>query len=223
MTISGVDGAEGPYSSTAGVLARRPAVYLTSTGRGDCESFVRNSHLIFLNRLAAHGTGELLWGASDVFNRDDMSVVGHRQAIVWRGASTEVVGFSGLVHGAALQDFFARLDFVETDEGVRLGLPSGWTFGAKPCTFVREIPSLGLCSVRPMTEDLARQLPHRSSGARVAGGELFRSGVGDDYAMVLVNDVAHTSIDPGTVVDLNPQDALAAAQDVTFEWAPQAA
>lgn len=113
---------------------------------------------------------------------------------VWEGREHSV--HTHLYNGRA-HDLIAVLDRFTLDEhaaGVRL-LPRdpGRTRLAREPSVLREVPSVGLLHIRPMTRKVARMVPSWK-GASARGGELFVGRRPGSLHMVLAGRRSHTLI-----------------------------
>jgi hypothetical protein len=113
---------------------------------------------------------------------------------VWEGErfSVHTHLYNGKAHD--LIDVFDRFDILEDAAGIRLQPrdPGHVKFAREP-TLLREVPSVGVLQVRPMTPEVARMVPPWR-GTAVRGGELFVGRRPGNLHLVLVGKRSHTLI-----------------------------
>jgi len=112
---------------------------------------------------------------------------------------------------------FDSLEFSSRELGV--AIDGRVTARPRAPEVIKEIPGVGVTSIRPVTSDELRRLP-RSAGARTAGGEAFRIKVESDAVVVLTE----TSIVDVMPVEGSDRDEVTAfVGELRIDWASRPA
>ncbi|MFL6051918.1 MAG: hypothetical protein ACJ72W_03220 [Actinoallomurus sp.] len=110
----------------------------------------------------------------------------HLLAVMWQGRNYSL--FIPM-YGARAADavrLFQLLRVTEHADGLTVASRNPKRAGiAEPADVAKEIPGVGLLEITALTKTTARRLP-AWSGARVAGGELFRDTLDDDSTYFLL-------------------------------------
>jgi hypothetical protein len=110
----------------------------------------------------------------------------HLLAVMWQGRNYSM--FIPM-YGARAADavrLFQLLRVTEHQDGITVASRNPKRAGiAEPADVAKEIPGVGLLEITALTKTTARRLP-AWSGARVAGGELFRDTLDDDTTYFLL-------------------------------------
>ena len=127
--------------------------------------------------------------------------------------TTSLVGMDG----AVVAEVFDSVPFSSR----QLGVAVDGRVTARPRTpeVVKEIPGIGLASIRPVTSDELRRLP-RSRGAAARGGEAFRA-TADSDALILLTETSVVDVLPLEGGDRDAMTALVG--ELRVEWAQRPA
>jgi hypothetical protein len=169
---------------------------LTTSYRGFGAAVAADLGLSLTESYTLQG-GRLRLGTTSVYFPDMGEGVSQTDLLhlaVWEGRrfSVHTHLYNGKAHD--LIDVFDRFDIVENAVGIHLQPrePSQVKFAKEPA-LLREVPSIGLLQVRPMTPRVARTVPSLR-GTAVSGGELFVGRRPGSLHLVLVGKRSHTLI-----------------------------
>lgn len=162
-------------------------------------------------RIAGGGTLRL-GTASGVDARVQYTVT----VAAWEGERYSLYTFAYNASSADLLALLNRVRLTESAEGVTLVPRQPASTPIASVYLLKEVPTLGLLSIRPLDRDLVRHLP-AWRGQQVTGGELFiYQDDPDERGFVLVNETTHTHVIPDPGRDLNA--LLPALAELQVDW-----
>ena len=133
----------------------------------------------------------------------------------WEGRTGTLVTSMSGSQRIALAEVFDTLQFSESAGGLAIDSP----VVAQPRTpqVVKEIPGLGILSIRPAIASELDRVP-RSRGFAADQGELFRVRESSD-ALLFVSDSAVVNITP--LPDVERGEMMSTATGLAIEWSPR--
>jgi hypothetical protein len=132
----------------------------------------------------------------------------HLLAVMWQGRNYSMFIPMYSARAADAVHLFQLLRVTEHQDGITVASRNPKRAGiAEPADVAKEIPGVGLLEITALTKTTARRLP-AWSGARVAGGELFRDTLDDDTpyfllatSSAMVTVLPHEARKAGTVAN----------------------
>lgn len=117
---------------------------------------------------------------------DRVGLEDHLLAVMWQGRDFSMFIPMYSARAADAVRLFQLLRVTEHADGITVASRNPKRAGiAEPADVAKEIPGIGLLEITALTKTTARRLP-AWSGARVAGGELFRDTLDDDTTYFLL-------------------------------------